>query len=89
MKIFPTDFMKTMVIINHTKDKALILQSICESSIDFLYNLELEERGWQNDNIEVMFKLDTEIGGELSIEIGMKPEKKEKTLSSDEALEIN
>ncbi len=78
MKLFPTDFMKTMVVVNHTKNKVLVLQSICDSSIEFLYNLELEERGWKNDNIERIMKIDNEIGGELAITMDLMPEKKNK-----------
>lgn len=83
MKIFPSDTMKTMVITNHSKHQVLVLQSICESSIEFFYNLQMEERGWQNDNVERVLYFDNEIGGEIAITINLEPEKEDKSIPED------
>lgn len=69
MKIFGKDTMKMKIVRNNTRKEDIICQSLGDSGVDYLYELEFNKRDWSNDdNIEVLIdNIDIEIGGDLSM----------------------
>jgi hypothetical protein len=69
MKIYKGDYMKLKIVRNHTRREDIICQSITDSSVDYLYELEFTKRKWTNkDDIEVLANnIDIEIGGDLTV----------------------
>lgn len=69
MKIFGTDTMKIKIVRNNTRKQDIICQSLGDSGVDYLYELEFNKRDWSNnDDIEVLVdNMDMEIGSDITI----------------------
>lgn len=69
MKIFGKDLMKMKIVRNNTRKEDIICQSLTDSSVDYLYEVEFNKREWNNkDDIEILVNnIDIEIGGDLSM----------------------
>lgn len=69
MKIFGKDYMKLKIVRNHTRKEDIICQSLTDSSVDYLYELEFNKRNWnKEDNIEILVNnVDIEIAADLSM----------------------
>lgn len=62
-------YMKLRVVRNHTLKSDIICMSLDDTSIEYVYAREFEEKKWSNKHdIQVLINdIDVEIGGDLSI----------------------
>lgn len=69
MKIFGKDYMRLKIVRNHTRKEDIICQSLDNSSVDYLYEIEFSKRNWnKEDNIEILANnIEIEIGGDLTM----------------------